>query len=423
MLTRALLATVAACAAVALAPVPASAIVGGSPAAAGTFPSLAFITDDLGGGQDAYCTGTVVSANVILTAAHCLVTPDGTPEPASGFTVDTGTLDPSDDPAEASAVTALAVDPSFDAATDDSDAGVLVLATATAAPAVTLADDADAAALSNPVPITIAGWGLTSATATAEPAAARTADMSAQVAPYCKQNTDGNFDESTEFCAMVPGSNDVAVCNGDSGGPAFATFSGTVVEFGIIDRGANCDPTDPSIFTGVAQVAAWVNGEIANPPAAVTSTPAPAPTPPAASPAPVQVTPGAPAASVAPASLAPSPPSGGYSGKSAQRRGRVALMASAGAITRLRVAFNIQCGGAWLGPIKSTRTWTSGAPKLAAVRGGWSFEARYSAGGYRFAIAGELPARGSASGTLSVISHDPACRSGVVSWRAAPASA
>lgn len=50
-----------------------ASIVGGSEVAEGTWPSVAYVTVDLGGGQAVACTGSVVAAGAILTAAHCVV--------------------------------------------------------------------------------------------------------------------------------------------------------------------------------------------------------------------------------------------------------------------------------------------------------------------------------------------------------------
>ena len=406
---------VAACAAATLAPAPASAIVGGSPASAGTFPSLALISDDLGGGQTAYCTATVVSANVVLTAAHCLADESGTPEPLSGFRVDTASLDPSEAPGQQSGVSAVAIYPAFDPLADDGDAGVLVLATPTSAPPVTLAGSADGARLANQIPVVIAGWGLTSANATAEPAVAQRAGMTSQTGLYCSQHADLHFDENTEFCATDPGSNAITVCNGDSGGPAFVQGPGaTQIELGIVDRGASCDPSKPSIFTRVDQVSAWVQGQIAaHPPSA--PAPAPAPSPPAAAAAPV--------VSVAPpAGAIAAPLDGRYAGRSAQRRGSVALTVSAGALTGVRIAFNLRCGGAWLGPITKSKVWHTSSPALVPAHGAWTFSTRYTGGGYVYAVSGTVSGAGRASGTLKVATHSPRCSSGAISWRATAAT-
>src|ERR1700685_328359 len=47
-----------------------AAIIGGAPAQAGTFASVAEILD-IRGGEIGQCTGTVVAANLVLTAGHC----------------------------------------------------------------------------------------------------------------------------------------------------------------------------------------------------------------------------------------------------------------------------------------------------------------------------------------------------------------
>ena len=57
----------AACAALAFSATPSMAIVGGSNAAAGEFPSVAEVT--LGGAF--LCTGTLIAPNYVLSAGHC----------------------------------------------------------------------------------------------------------------------------------------------------------------------------------------------------------------------------------------------------------------------------------------------------------------------------------------------------------------
>ncbi len=61
-------------------------IVGGQDAAAGSFPWLAFIVDNVGGGHAYLCSGAAVSSNLVLTAGHCAedIT-TGIQDPARGF--------------------------------------------------------------------------------------------------------------------------------------------------------------------------------------------------------------------------------------------------------------------------------------------------------------------------------------------------
>ena len=73
---------------------PATAIIGGTSAQTGTFPSLAYVVDFQG--QLAYqCTGTVVAPSLVLTAGHCAENMQtGAPFSPSGFRVVTGAVDP-----------------------------------------------------------------------------------------------------------------------------------------------------------------------------------------------------------------------------------------------------------------------------------------------------------------------------------------
>src|SRR5215208_1885864 len=62
-----LLALAAACASFALVASPSGAVVGGSNAASGEFPSVAEVTF----GKGFLCTGTLIAPNYVLTAGHC----------------------------------------------------------------------------------------------------------------------------------------------------------------------------------------------------------------------------------------------------------------------------------------------------------------------------------------------------------------
>ncbi|HTY96188.1 MAG TPA: trypsin-like serine protease, partial [Solirubrobacteraceae bacterium] len=68
-------------------------VVNGQAAEAGTFPWLAVVFHE-GEGEAFQCTGTVVSPNVVLTAAHCVENPrTGHRYTASGYLIVTGTVD------------------------------------------------------------------------------------------------------------------------------------------------------------------------------------------------------------------------------------------------------------------------------------------------------------------------------------------
>jgi secreted trypsin-like serine protease len=397
-----------------------AAIVGGSAASPGALPSLALVSDNLGSGDTAYCTGTVVAANIVLTAAHCLEDDNGALEPASGFTVATGTVDPTDAPSQVSGATQVLIYPGYDRTEDNGDAGLLILSTSTSAPAATLADSSDSAYLASGTAVAVAGWGLTNAAATSEPATLQWASMGIQEDTYCEVYDDQDnlqFQFNYEFCALGAAGALVSVCHGDSGGPAFAVPTpGTLVEIGIIDRGDNgCAPSVPSIFTRVDLVQPWVAAQIAANPPASPATPGDPPTGSGG---------GAPVVSNAPAPTVPvttsalvAATSGRYAGVSAQRRGRVTLTLGARGITAVSLRYNLRCGGAWRGPFTRTKSLSASPVKLVAHAGAWTFSTLYSdSAGDRFVLSGRLPSLGRAVGSFSVTTPKQRCKSGTVAW-------
>ena len=70
-------------------------IIGGLPAAPGTFGMMAFVVyEDPGTGDLSVCSGTVVSPQLVLTAGHCAVSEEtGIADQAAGYAVVTGSLD------------------------------------------------------------------------------------------------------------------------------------------------------------------------------------------------------------------------------------------------------------------------------------------------------------------------------------------
>jgi secreted trypsin-like serine protease len=106
---------------------------------------MAFIIHRDALGNFAFCSGTVVSTNVVLTAGHCAVDEStGATLDPSGFTVVTGAVDWTDTvDRHASEVSQVIVDPAYNRAAKTSDAALLVLSTPTTAPTIRLAGSAD----------------------------------------------------------------------------------------------------------------------------------------------------------------------------------------------------------------------------------------------------------------------------------------
>ncbi|HEY7965726.1 MAG TPA: serine protease [Solirubrobacteraceae bacterium] len=390
-----------------------AAIVGGAAAAAGQLPWLAYIHRAEGGGAYEWCTGTVVAANLVLTAAHCVEdVSSGTLDPAADFTVVTGSPDWSDAAHdEVSAVTQVIPDKTSIETSNNGinvvgDAALLQLTTSTTAPSVTLYDGSDAALSAPGTPATIAGWGITSPTAGAGPETLQQGPSVIQEQGWCYDEQQTQFQATAQMCAIDAPSYATSACDGDSGGPLLVEASGAWTEVGITSSSATCDTQRPDIFTRVDYVRAWVEGWIAV---------LPAPPPPAA-----------PQPSAGPSTPAPAPTTsltvpdvGYYSGKSAQRAGRVAVTLEPRGLTSLRLRFNLSCPhGSWRGPFTTAERVGPLALKLSA--GAWRFSTTFrDRRGWHYAVAGAFSTFGTAHGTLAVKNGDASCATKVLDWRAA----
>jgi MYXO-CTERM domain-containing protein len=229
MLGRMILSGIAALAAVVASPgqlgAPAPAptpIYGGEVVAPGAFPAVVAISVG-----NFLCTGTLVSSNVIFTAAHCL---DGGP-PADSIVVRFGD-DVNQPLAPTASVVAYGSHPEFcpdeECKEDIEDYGFLVLAQPQAGPfpRVLTAQDEWDELMQVDAPVTLVGYGKTES--------GDVTGIKRQV-----EVTITRFSGSgQEFQA---GGDGLDSCQGDSGGPAFArTAAGEYVLVGITSRGYTC---------------------------------------------------------------------------------------------------------------------------------------------------------------------------------------
>jgi secreted trypsin-like serine protease len=257
-----------------------TSVIGGSPAAAGQFPYLAFVRFQ-NAEEASACSGTLVSSNVVLTAAHCVMNVEtGVIHRPERFVVYTGTTEWASSSRTTSAVSRVAIFPSFTRSGQFAlygDAAILQLSTPVASPPVTLSTSA-------PAPGTegiVVGWGKLSAEQEGVSAQLAYGSTVVQSAGYCEGQIGSTFHPVGELCSLDYPTYQSATCNGDSGGPMLALRSGTseYVQIGITSHGPENCPTDkPRVDTRADFVASWVNSriaELAPPPPAAPVTPAP----------------------------------------------------------------------------------------------------------------------------------------------------
>lgn len=233
------------------------AIIGGGPADAGRFPWLAAI---LGPHRrrDQYCGGALVSADQVLTAAHCVSAP------AAELRVVFGRSSMANIPGgTGSGVATEWVDPRFHTSllrghrVYDDDLALLMLAQPVNLPRLPLVGARDTGAYRAGAPATILGWG-----STAEGDRANTVLREATVPVssdgFCRAAYGDAYDAQGMVCAGYP-QGGVDTCALDSGGPLI--IAGQLA--GIVSWGVGCArPNLPGVYTRVGTFSDQVEDHI-----------------------------------------------------------------------------------------------------------------------------------------------------------------
>ena len=269
-----------------------AAIIGGTTAHSGIFPSLAYVID-IQGSYAYQCSGTVVAPNLVLTAGHCVEnTKTGARFKPSGYRIVTGAVDPLAAGATVSRVLGVIVYPHFARKLDQGDAALLVLANPVTAPPIALATSSEMKRLKAGLPATMAGWGLTSFAQRLPTETLQSADTVVQGRKWCAANAPP-FSAKGEICGISPPSYTTGVCSGDSGGPLLAQLpgGGAPIQIGVaVHVYGQCSTRRPSVFVKVSAITAWIHTWIAayrSSPVSPTPEPAPSPPPTPTSPVPL----------------------------------------------------------------------------------------------------------------------------------------
>jgi secreted trypsin-like serine protease len=223
----------------------------------GALPWMAFVTTSTTDGAQV-CGGTAIAANVVLTAAHCIVDQAiNTYVSAGQIGVTFGLSDPWGALGSGTLTRAPVLEydapstyGSFVSGGGINDIALLRLRDA--APAtISLVPSTRTDLLSAPRSAAVVGWGQTRPDDDDSlPSSLQLGAFTIQKWPLCKQHLP-NYDATVMLCAW--GNSTTAVCHGDSGGPLLVLGGAqTFYVAGVVSWAQPCDPSAPGVFANVA---------------------------------------------------------------------------------------------------------------------------------------------------------------------------
>lgn len=242
-------------------PVAGGQIVGGAPVSASSHPYIVGIRsiyweDDGNGGLDAWqstCTGTVLSATKVLTAAHCTVDlPVGTTYVIAGRNDLSSTSG-----GFVAAVASTWTHQSYGETNDTPRNDVAVLTLKQALPGsytpIALNAQGNTSNETDMTSATIVGYGIT-ASGQSDSGILRGATTPVRADSNCVTGLGSTkYDGATMLCAGNPGSG-IDTCGGDSGGPIIVDVGGTPTQVGVTSWGpVSCGAS----YGAYAQVSAY----------------------------------------------------------------------------------------------------------------------------------------------------------------------
>jgi secreted trypsin-like serine protease len=245
---------------------PSSAVVGGSDAAPGEFPSVAEITFGGPGIGIFLCTGTLIDSTHVLTAGHCssltgALVSSPVSWPPQSINVWIGGTQSGE--GEEATVSSVSIPPDYLGLTDRNDISILELAAPSTMAPTQVAGAAERSIWNPGVLATIAGWGATEEDGDL-PDTLQKAQVPITTDEYCEsaysEEEGWDFDPETMVCAGYP-EGGVDTCQGDSGGPLFADGSGVRRVVGVTSWGNGCAREGfPGVYARVAdtKLRTWV---------------------------------------------------------------------------------------------------------------------------------------------------------------------
>ncbi|XP_068123477.1 chymotrypsin-like elastase family member 1 isoform X2 [Hyperolius riggenbachi] len=237
-------------------------VVGGTNAARGAWPwqvSLQYLS---GGSWYHTCGGSLIRANRVLTAAHCV-------DSALTFRVALGdhSLSANDGSEQYISVSTIRKHASWNTNNVAAGYDIAILGLASSATLNTYVKvatlPADGAILAHNFNCVVSGWGRTS-TGGSLPAILQQVTLPVVAHATCSTSSWwGSTVKTTMICAGGDGVK--SSCNGDSGGPLNCSVSGVYQVHGIVSFGSSlgCNYFQkPSVFTRVSAYITWINSNV-----------------------------------------------------------------------------------------------------------------------------------------------------------------
>ena len=234
-------------------------VVGGSAVADGKYPFMASLQyDDPNRSpfEDHACGATLIDANHVLTAAHCVVPTGGNALPAGTLRIVVGTTVLSSSQGQARGVSSVSVHPRFNTRTFAYDAAVLRLDSPITGIAPIRLDAANSNAFETPGRLLrVAGWGTTRPQAPGSTGGSLS-DRLREARPPVVSDSSARRVYGPRYSPTImvaAGKKGVDTCQGDSGGPLFAPAGGAYRQVGITSIGAGCATARfPGVYTEIS---------------------------------------------------------------------------------------------------------------------------------------------------------------------------
>ncbi|MFD6997823.1 S1 family peptidase [Streptomyces mirabilis] len=224
-------------------------IVGGTTTTTTAYPFMMQITD---ASQNQFCGGTLVAANKVVTAAHCMVG-----ETTSSVRVVGGRTYLNGTNGTVSKVSKIWINPDYTDATNGDDVAVLTLSTSMSYTPASYVASTDTGVYATGATARIIGWG-TSSESGSSSNQLRTATVPIVSNSSCAGSYGSEFVASDMVCAgYTSGGTDT--CQGDSGGPLL--IGGVLA--GITSWGNGCAEAGyPGVYTRLTTFSNLVKTQI-----------------------------------------------------------------------------------------------------------------------------------------------------------------